>query len=79
MKSPVTDTRGSTLTQPSHLQLSHHAFFLSRTGISKVVSWNHSENFEILNFYSAGLRGLSFPFFVSFCFLTKGYVMYGTL
>lgn len=55
----------------------YHALFLSKMGISKILSWNHSENFEILNFYSAGLRGLNFPF--SFCFLTKGYLMYSIL
>lgn len=51
-------------------------FFLSRTGISKVLFLSHLEYFEILNFYSAGL---SLPFSISFCFLTKAYIKYGTL
>lgn len=54
----------------------YHSFFLSRTGISKLLSLNFSNNFERLNFYSAGL---SFLFLISFCFLTKAYIIYGTL
>lgn len=54
---------------------SYHSFFLSRTGISKLLSLNHSNNFERLNFYSAGLIFQ----FISFCFLTKAYIIYGIL
>lgn len=40
------------------------------------MNFNHLNNFERLNFY---LAGLSFLFLTSFCFLTKAYVIYGTL
>jgi len=54
----------------------YHSFFLTRTGISKLLSLTHSNSLESLNFYSARL---SFPFVISFRFVTKAYVMYGTI
>lgn len=54
----------------------YSSVLLSMTGISKLLPLNHSNNFERLNFYSAGL---SFPFLISFCFLTKVYIINGTL
>lgn len=52
----------------------YHAFFFLGQEFQRFWSWNHSENFETLS--SSGLCCQSS---ISFCFLTKGYVMCGTL
>lgn len=49
----------------------YHSFFLSATGISKLLYLNHSNDFCS--------SGLSFAFVVYFCFLTRTYTIYGGL